>query len=106
MCAPQNRPSPPAPTALEGLLSLYGGLVWPCWVAGWLAGWLAEGWGCLHLQQSLNMLKGQTKPLRKRIEERFDEIKTITENAASPYLGAELQYWSGNLPLRVPFPST
>jgi len=58
------------------------------------------------LYQSLNMLKGQTKPLRKRIEERFDEIKTITENAASPYLGAELQYWSGNLPLRVPFPST
>mmetsp|Transcript_27614 Transcript_27614/g.49243 ORF Transcript_27614/g.49243 Transcript_27614/m.49243 type:complete len:178 (-) Transcript_27614:104-637(-) len=45
------------------------------------------------LYQSLNMLKGQTKPLRKRIEERFDEIKTITESVVSPYLGSDLQFW-------------
>mmetsp|Transcript_11680 Transcript_11680/g.33072 ORF Transcript_11680/g.33072 Transcript_11680/m.33072 type:complete len:297 (-) Transcript_11680:585-1475(-) len=45
------------------------------------------------LYQTLNLLRSGTKPLRRRIEERFDEVKAITENTASPYLGAELQHW-------------
>lgn len=56
---------------------------------------------CLHVvietaalpQQTLNGLRGSTKPLRKRIEDRFDEIKGITENSSTPYLGADLQHW-------------
>lgn len=29
----------------------------------------------LHLQQCLNMLQGDTKPIRRLVEARFDEIK-------------------------------
>jgi hypothetical protein len=44
------------------------------------------------LQQSLNMLQGETKPIRRHIEARFDEIKSITESS-HPYLDMELSSW-------------
>lgn len=46
---------------------------------------------CL-LQQSLNMLQGETKPIRRHIEARFDEIKAITESP-HPFLDMELSSW-------------
>ena len=45
------------------------------------------------MQQCLNMLQGDTKPIRKLVEVRFDEIKTITESK-SPVLDMELSDWS------------
>lgn len=47
---------------------------------------------CLLPQQSLNMLQGETKPIRRHIEARFDEIKGITESP-HPYLDMELSSW-------------
>ena len=44
------------------------------------------------LQQSLNMLQGETKPIRRTIEGRFDEIKVITESSR-PMLPASLSHW-------------
>lgn len=44
------------------------------------------------LQQSLNMLQGETKPIRRHIEARFDEIKGITESP-HPFLDMELSSW-------------
>lgn len=44
------------------------------------------------LYQSLNMLQGETKPIRRLIEARFDEIKSITESK-NPYLSLELSDW-------------
>lgn len=46
----------------------------------------------LHLQQSLNMLQGETKPIRRLVEARFDEIKAITEGGR-PLLSAETSSW-------------
>ena len=43
-------------------------------------------------QQCLNMLQGETKPIRKLVEARFDEIKTITESK-NPILDMELSDW-------------
>ena len=45
------------------------------------------------MQQCLNMLQGDTKPIRKLVEVRFDEIKTITESK-SPVLDMERSDWS------------
>lgn len=51
---------------------------------------------CAHqialLYQCLNMLQGDTKPIRRLIEARFDEIKVITESK-SPLLDMELSDW-------------
>eukprot|EP00878_Enallax_costatus_P033231 GHUV01036633.1.p1 GENE.GHUV01036633.1~~GHUV01036633.1.p1 ORF type:complete len:177 (+),score=61.81 GHUV01036633.1:400-930(+) len=44
------------------------------------------------LYQSLNMLQGETKPIRRLIEARFDDIKGITESQ-QPYLEFELSAW-------------
>lgn len=44
------------------------------------------------LYQSLNMLQGETKPIRRLIEARFDEIKVITESK-NPFLSLELSDW-------------
>lgn len=44
------------------------------------------------LYQSLNMLQGDTKPIRRLIEARFDEIKAITESAR-PFLDHEISAW-------------
>lgn len=44
------------------------------------------------LQQALNMLQGETKPIRRLIEGRFDDIKGITESQ-TPYLDPELSSW-------------
>lgn len=44
------------------------------------------------LQQCLNMLQGDTKPIRRVVEARFDEIKSITESR-DPYLPVELSAW-------------
>ena len=44
------------------------------------------------MQQCLNMLQGDTKPIRKLVEVRFDEIKTITESK-NPVLDMELSDW-------------
>lgn len=44
------------------------------------------------LYQSLNMLQGETKPIRRHIEARFDEIKAITESP-HPFLDMELSSW-------------
>ncbi|KAF8063707.1 DTX14 [Scenedesmus sp. PABB004] len=44
------------------------------------------------LYQSLNMLQGETKPIRRLIEGRFDDIKAITEGP-TPYLDPELGSW-------------
>lgn len=44
------------------------------------------------LQQCLNMLQGDTKPIRRVVEARFDEIKAITESR-EPYLPVELSAW-------------
>lgn len=46
----------------------------------------------LYAQQSLNMLQGETKPIRRLIEGRFDEIKAITESQ-HPWLDLELSSW-------------
>jgi hypothetical protein len=46
----------------------------------------------LALQQALNMLQGDTKPIRRHIEARFDEIKAITEGP-QPFLDLELSSW-------------
>ncbi len=43
-------------------------------------------------QQCLNMLQGDTKPIRKLVEVRFDEIKQITESR-NPILDLELSDW-------------
>lgn len=43
-------------------------------------------------QQSLNMLQGNTKPVRRLIEARFDEIKILTESR-NPILDIELSGW-------------
>jgi hypothetical protein len=45
-------------------------------------------------QQCLNMLQGDTRPLRRFVEARFDEIKVITESR-EPYLPVELSAWCG-----------
>ena len=47
---------------------------------------------CSSFQQCLNMLQGETKPIRKLVEVRFDEIKTITESK-NPILDMELSDW-------------
>jgi hypothetical protein len=51
---------------------------------------------CAHqvalLYQCLNMLQGETKPIRKLVEARFDEIKTITESK-NPVLDMEISDW-------------
>mmetsp|Transcript_23684 Transcript_23684/g.51987 ORF Transcript_23684/g.51987 Transcript_23684/m.51987 type:complete len:244 (-) Transcript_23684:1039-1770(-) len=44
------------------------------------------------LYQCLNMLQGETKPIRRLIEARFDEIKGITESK-NPVLDMELSDW-------------
>ncbi|KXZ55766.1 hypothetical protein GPECTOR_2g1316 [Gonium pectorale] len=44
------------------------------------------------LYQCLNMLQGDTKPIRRVVEARFDEIKSITESK-EPYLPVELSAW-------------
>lgn len=44
------------------------------------------------LYQALNMLQGETKPIRRLIEGRFDDIKAITESH-TPYLDPELSSW-------------
>jgi hypothetical protein len=46
----------------------------------------------LLLQQSLNMLQGETKPIRRVIEGRFDEIKAITESGR-PNMTPEMCTW-------------
>ena len=43
-------------------------------------------------QQSLNMLQGETKPIRRLVEARFDEIKAITEGGR-PTLPADTSSW-------------
>lgn len=43
-------------------------------------------------QQSLNMLQGETKPIRRLIEARFDEVKAITEGPR-PTLPADVGAW-------------
>lgn len=43
-------------------------------------------------QQSLNMLQGDTKPIRRLIEARFDEIKAITEGGR-PTLPPDAATW-------------
>jgi hypothetical protein len=45
-----------------------------------------------HAQQSLNMLQGDTKPIRRLVEARFDEIKAITEGSR-PMLPPEVGSW-------------
>jgi hypothetical protein len=45
-------------------------------------------------QQSLNMLQGETKPIRRLVEARFDEIKAITEGPR-PTLPPEISNWCG-----------
>lgn len=51
---------------------------------------------CAHqialLYQCLNMLQGETKPIRRLIEARFDEIKQVTESK-QPLLDMELSNW-------------
>eukprot|EP00798_Chlamydomonas_sp_ICE-L_P016311 gene16311-22499_t len=51
---------------------------------------------CAHqialLYQCLNMLQGDTKPIRRLIEARFDEIKQVTESK-NPLLDMELSNW-------------
>lgn len=55
--------------------------------------WFMLCWlDCLLLQQSLNMLQGETKPIRRHIEARFDEIKAITESP-QPFLDMEFSSW-------------
>jgi hypothetical protein len=44
------------------------------------------------VQQSLNQLQGQTKPLRRAVEARFDEIKAVTESP-DPVFDAEMSEW-------------
>eukprot|EP00877_Chromochloris_zofingiensis_P007832 jgi/Chrzof1/3301/Cz12g20050.t1 len=44
------------------------------------------------LYQSLNMLQGDTKPIRRLVEARFDEIKTVTESV-KPMLSVETSNW-------------
>ncbi|GLC44483.1 hypothetical protein PLESTB_000068500 [Pleodorina starrii] len=44
------------------------------------------------LYQCLNMLQGDTRPIRRVVEARFDEIKAITESR-EPYLPVELSAW-------------
>uniref|UniRef100_A0A7S0UQN4 Uncharacterized protein n=1 Tax=Polytomella parva TaxID=51329 RepID=A0A7S0UQN4_9CHLO len=44
------------------------------------------------LYQTLNMLQGETKPLRRLVETHFDEIKSITESK-NPYLPLEISEW-------------
>ena len=46
----------------------------------------------MSVQQCLNMLQGDTKPIRKLVEVRFDEIKQITESK-NPVLDMELSDW-------------
>lgn len=43
-------------------------------------------------QQSLNMLQGETKPIRRMVEARFDDIKAITEGPR-PTLPPETSGW-------------
>lgn len=62
---------------------------WDMWVRGLLT--LIQ-MVVLLLQQSLNMLQGETKPIRRLIEARFDDIKGITESQ-QPYLEIELSAW-------------
>eukprot|EP00775_Hariotina_reticulata_P009065 gene9065-9235_t len=38
------------------------------------------------------MLQGETKPIRRLIEARFDDIKAITE-CSTPFLDIELSSW-------------
>lgn len=51
---------------------------------------------CAHqialLYQCLNLLQGDTKPVRRLVEARFDEIKQITESK-SPILDVEISNW-------------
>eukprot|EP00879_Flechtneria_rotunda_P011937 GHRR01012468.1.p1 GENE.GHRR01012468.1~~GHRR01012468.1.p1 ORF type:complete len:238 (+),score=52.79 GHRR01012468.1:262-975(+) len=44
------------------------------------------------LYQSLNMLQGETKPIRRLIEAQFDDIKALTESP-KPYLDPEISSW-------------
>ena len=44
------------------------------------------------LQQSLNMLQGETKPIRRLVEARFDDIKATTEGS-QPVLPQETSNW-------------
>lgn len=44
------------------------------------------------VQQCLNQLQGETKPIRRIIESRFEEIKAITESS-HPVFEAELSNW-------------
>ncbi|KAI8467800.1 MAG: hypothetical protein J3K34DRAFT_386704 [Monoraphidium minutum] len=44
------------------------------------------------LYQSLNMLQGETKPIRRLVEARFDEIKAITEGSR-PLLAPDTSSW-------------
>lgn len=44
------------------------------------------------LYQCLNMLQGDTKPIRRIVEGRFDEIKVVTESK-DPFLPVELSAW-------------
>jgi hypothetical protein len=46
----------------------------------------------LFPQQSLNLLQGETKPIRRLVEARFDEIKAITEGAR-PMLPPDTSSW-------------
>lgn len=44
------------------------------------------------LYQSLNLLQGETKPIRRLVEARFDEIKSLSESQ-HPYLPVETADW-------------
>lgn len=46
----------------------------------------------LLAQQCLNMLQGETKPIRRLIEHHFEDIKIITESK-NPYLSIDLANW-------------
>jgi len=55
---------------------------WCIWTPGWL----------FCPQNCLNQLQGDTKPIRRLVEARFDEIKSITESK-NPILDIDLSDW-------------
>eukprot|EP00243_Klebsormidium_subtile_P004125 TRINITY_DN17908_c0_g1_i1.p1 TRINITY_DN17908_c0_g1~~TRINITY_DN17908_c0_g1_i1.p1 ORF type:complete len:250 (-),score=45.48 TRINITY_DN17908_c0_g1_i1:308-1057(-) len=45
------------------------------------------------LYQCLNQVRGEARPFKKRIEEKFEEVKSLTENTSAPKLSEAYKQW-------------
>jgi hypothetical protein len=41
----------------------------------------------------LNQVRGEARPFKKRIEDKFDEVKALTENTGAPRLSEPYKEW-------------